>query len=80
MDSLTGQLLGIGTVLCWTLHYLSAGVAARFFSLVPICIIPFAIFYQKEPVSIRAIAGADGCGGWGVSVDPVTVTGSFIVC
>jgi drug/metabolite transporter (DMT)-like permease len=52
-----GPFLGVSLSL-WTLHYLTAGVAATFFSLVPICIIPFAILYHKERVSMRAIAGA----------------------
>ena len=57
IGSALGPFLGVSLSL-WTLHYLSAGVAATFFSLVPICIIPFAIFYHKERVSFRAIAGA----------------------
>lgn len=55
--SVFGPFLGVSLSL-WVLHYLSAGVASTFLSLVPVFIIPFSIFLHKEYVSIRAMAGA----------------------
>lgn len=55
--SIIGPFLGVSLSLL-VLHYLSAGVASTFLSLVPVCIIPFSIFIHKEYVSVRAIAGA----------------------
>ena len=52
-----GPFLGVSLSLL-TLHYLQTGVAATILSLVPVVIIPFSIFIQKEYVSIRAGAGA----------------------
>ncbi len=52
-----GPFLGVSLSLL-ALHYLTSGVASTFFSLVPICIIPFSVFLHKEHVSIRAILGA----------------------
>ncbi|TKB27057.1 DMT family transporter [Desulfopila sp. IMCC35006] len=52
-----GPFIGVSMSLM-ALHYLPTGVASTFFSLIPICIIPFSIYLQKEHVSLRAIAGA----------------------
>ncbi|MFW2368600.1 MAG: DMT family transporter [Desulforhopalus sp.] len=52
-----GPFLGVSLSLM-ALHHLSAGVASTFFSLIPICIIPFSIYLHKEHVSLRAICGA----------------------
>ena len=52
-----GPFVGVSLSL-FTLHYLSAGVAATILSLVPICIIPFAVFVHKEKVSFKSVAGA----------------------
>ncbi len=52
-----GPFLGVSLSLL-TLHYLETGIAATFLSLVPVVIIPFSIFIQKEYVSIRAVSGA----------------------
>lgn len=57
VGSAIGPFLGVSLSL-WTLHYLEAGVASTFFSLVPICIIPFSILFHKEYVSFRAVVGA----------------------
>ena len=55
--SVIGPFLGVSLSLL-VLHYLSAGVASTFLSLVPVFIIPFSIFIHKEYVSIRAMMGA----------------------
>ena len=52
-----GPFLGVSLSLM-ALHYLATGVASTFFSLIPICIIPFSIYLHKEHVSPRAIGGA----------------------
>ncbi len=52
-----GPFIGVSLSL-WTLQFLSAGVASTFFSLIPICIIPFSVYLHKEHVSVRAILGA----------------------
>ncbi len=52
-----GPFLGVSLSLM-VLHYLATGVASTFFSLIPICIIPFSIYLHKEHVSLRAIGGA----------------------
>ena len=52
-----GPFLGVSLSLL-ALHYLATGVASTFFSLIPICIIPFSIYLHKEHVSLRAIGGA----------------------
>lgn len=57
IGSAIGPFLGVSLSL-YSLHYLSAGVASTFFSLIPVCIIPFAVFIHKEFVSLRAILGA----------------------
>lgn len=57
IGSCVGPFLGVSLSLM-TLHYLTTGVASTILSLVPICIIPFAIFLHKEHVSIRAVFGA----------------------
>ncbi|MCG8642806.1 MAG: DMT family transporter [Desulfobacterales bacterium] len=55
--SVIGPFLGVSLSL-WVLHFLSAGVASTFLSLVPVFIIPFSIFIHKEYVSLRGMAGA----------------------
>ncbi len=52
-----GPFIGVSMSLM-ALHYLPTGVASTFFSLIPICIIPFSIYLHKEHVSLLAIAGA----------------------
>ncbi len=52
-----GPFVGVSLSLL-TLHYLDTGIAATFLSLVPVVIIPFSMFVEKEYVSIRAISGA----------------------
>lgn len=52
-----GPFLGVSLSLL-ALHYLPTGVAATILSLVPVCIIPFAVFIHKEHVSLRAVIGA----------------------
>lgn len=54
--SLLGPFLGVSLSLL-TLHYLAAGVAATFLSLVPIFIIPFSIILYREQVSLRSVVG-----------------------
>jgi drug/metabolite transporter (DMT)-like permease len=56
MGAVVGPFLGVSLSLL-ILHYLTAGVAATFLSLVPIFMIPFAVFLHKEHVSFRAILG-----------------------
>lgn len=56
MGAVVGPFIGVSLSLL-ILHYLSAGVAATFLSLVPIVMIPFAFFLHKENVSLRAILG-----------------------
>jgi len=56
LGAVVGPFLGVSLSL-QILHYLNAGVAATFLSLVPIFMIPFAVFVHKERVSIRAILG-----------------------
>jgi drug/metabolite transporter (DMT)-like permease len=57
MGAAIGPFLGVSLSLL-ALHYLATGVASTFFSLIPICIIPFSIYLHKEHVSLRAIGGA----------------------
>ncbi len=57
LGSIMGPFLGVSLALL-ALHYLSSGVASTIFSLVPIFIIPFAMFLHKEHVSLRAVIGA----------------------
>ena len=52
-----GPVLGVSLALL-SLHYLSTGIASTILSLVPVAIIPFAIFFHKERVSVRAVVGA----------------------
>lgn len=56
MGAVVGPFIGVSLSLL-ILHYLSAGVAATFLSLVPVAMIPFAVFLHKERVSLRAILG-----------------------
>lgn len=55
--SFLGPFIGVSLSLL-VLHYLATGIAATFLSLVPVFIIPFAIFIHKEHVSIRSFSGA----------------------
>jgi len=57
IGSFLGPFIGVSLSLL-VLHYLAAGIAATFLSLVPVFIIPFSIVLHKEHVSIRAISGA----------------------
>ena len=57
IGSAIGPFLGVSLSLL-VLHHLTTGVASTFFSLIPICIIPFSIFLHKEHVSTRAFGGA----------------------
>lgn len=57
IGSALGPFLGVSLSL-YALHYLTTGVASTFFSLIPICIIPFSVYLHKEHVSLRAITGA----------------------
>ncbi len=57
IGAIVGPFLGVSLSL-YTLHYLAAGIALTFFSLIPICIIPFSYFLHKEYVSVKAILGA----------------------
>ncbi len=52
-----GPFMGVSLSL-HVLHYLPAGVASTFLSLVPVFIIPFSILLHKEHVSFRAFFGA----------------------
>ncbi len=54
--SFLGPYLGVGLSLL-ALHYTTAGVASTIMSLVPITLIPFAIFLHKEHVSIHGLLG-----------------------
>jgi len=55
--SAMGPVLGVSLSLL-TLHYLSTGIASTILSLVPVFLIPFAVFIHKEHVSFRAVSGA----------------------
>ena len=57
MGAFFGPFLGVSLSLL-ALHHLTSGVASTFFALVPICIIPFSIYLDREHVSGRAVAGA----------------------
>jgi drug/metabolite transporter (DMT)-like permease len=57
LGSFLGPFIGVSLALL-SLHYLPTGIASTFFSLIPICIIPFSILLHKEHVSLRAVAGA----------------------
>ena len=54
--SAIGPVIGVSLSLL-TLHYLSAGVASTILSLIPVFLIPFAIFIHKEHISFRAFLG-----------------------
>ncbi len=55
--SVLGPYLGVSLSL-FALHYISAGVASTILSLVPVFLIPFAVFLHKEHISYRGIFGA----------------------
>lgn len=57
VGSALGPVAGVSLALL-ALHYMSVGIASTIFSLVPIALIPFAIFLHKEHISIKAVAGA----------------------
>jgi drug/metabolite transporter (DMT)-like permease len=57
IGSALGPVAGVSLSLL-ALHYMSVGVASTIFSLVPVTLIPFAIFLHKESVSIKAVSGA----------------------
>jgi len=52
-----GPFLGVSLALL-SLQHLTTGVASTIFALVPIFMIPFAVFLHKERVSPRSITGA----------------------
>lgn len=55
--SVVGPVAGISLSLL-ALHYIPTGIASTIMSIVPVCLIPFAIFLHKEHVSVKAIIGA----------------------
>lgn len=57
VGSALGPVAGVSLALL-AFHYMTVGVASTIFSLVPVALIPFAIFLHKEHVSPKAIAGA----------------------
>ncbi|MCK5312483.1 MAG: DMT family transporter [Desulfobacteraceae bacterium] len=57
IGSALGPVAGVSLSLL-ALHYMTVGVASTIFSLVPVALIPFAIFLHKERVSFKAMAGA----------------------
>ena len=57
IGSALGPVAGVSLSLL-ALHYMTVGIASTIFSLVPVVLIPFAIFLHKERVSPKAIAGA----------------------
>ncbi len=57
IGSALGPVAGVSLALL-ALHYMTVGIASTIFSLVPVTLIPFAIFLHKERVSYKAIAGA----------------------
>jgi drug/metabolite transporter (DMT)-like permease len=57
IGSALGPVAGVSLSLL-ALHYMTVGIASTIFSLVPVALIPFAIFLHKERVSIKAVAGA----------------------
>ena len=57
LGAIIGPFLGVSLSLM-ALHYLPTGIASTFFSLIPVCIIPFSIYLHKEHVSLRAFGGA----------------------
>ncbi len=52
-----GPVAGVSLSLL-ALHYMPVGIASTIFSLVPVALIPFAIFLHREHVSIKAFCGA----------------------
>ncbi len=57
VGSFMGPVLGISLSLL-ALHYIPTGIASTIMSLVPVCLIPFAVFLHREHVSVKAVAGA----------------------
>ncbi len=57
IGSALGPVAGVSLALL-ALHYMTVGIASTIFSLVPVTLIPFAIFLHKERVSYKAFAGA----------------------
>jgi drug/metabolite transporter (DMT)-like permease len=57
LGAVFGPFVGVSLSLL-SLHYLTSGVASTFFALVPVCIIPFSVYLQREFVSLRAVVGA----------------------
>ena len=57
IGSALGPVAGVSLSLL-ALHYMTVGIASTIFSLVPVALIPFAIFLHKEHVSFKAVAGA----------------------
>lgn len=57
IGSALGPVAGVSLALL-ALHYMTVGIASTIFSLVPVTLIPFAIFLHKERVSLKAIIGA----------------------
>jgi drug/metabolite transporter (DMT)-like permease len=57
IGSALGPVAGVSLSLL-ALHYMTVGIASTIFSLVPVALIPFAIFLHKERVSYKAVAGA----------------------
>jgi drug/metabolite transporter (DMT)-like permease len=58
---LCGAILGpvVGVVLCMVaLRYCHAGVTATIIGTMPVLILPFVVVLYREPVSLRAVAGA----------------------
>ncbi len=57
IGSALGPVAGVSLSLL-AMHYMPVGVASTIFSLVPVALIPFAVFLHKEHVSVKAISGA----------------------
>ncbi len=57
IGSALGPVAGVSLALL-ALHHMTVGIASTIFSLVPVTLIPFAIFLHKERISYKAIAGA----------------------
>jgi len=52
-----GPVAGVSLSLL-ALHYMTVGIASTIFSIVPVALIPFAIFLHKERISPKAFTGA----------------------
>ena len=52
-----GPFLGVSLSLA-AVKYTESGVAATIMAITPVLLIPIVIFFHKEKVSFRAIAGA----------------------